>query len=141
MSERTGSCLCGEVKYRINGDPLAARICWCRDCQHLAANGTVNALFPSAAIEVTGKPAEYRKPADSGNEVLRRFCAKCGSHLFSDSSGRPGFTVVRVGTLDEPSSVKLSANIWSSSAPGWACIDTALERFEKGPPAAPPRST
>ncbi|HTS83988.1 MAG TPA: GFA family protein [Usitatibacter sp.] len=138
MTERTGGCLCGEVRYRIAADPLAARVCWCRDCQHLAANGTVNAIFPSAAIEVTGKTGEYLRTADSGNKVRRRFCPKCASHLFSDSSGRPGFTVVRVGTLDDPSSVKLSANIWSSSAPGWACLDTALERFEKGPPAPAP---
>jgi hypothetical protein len=135
MTERTGSCLCGNVRYRISAEPLAARICWCRDCQHLAGNGTVNALFSAASIAITGSTAEYVKPADSGNSVTRRFCPKCGSHLFSDSSGRPGMTVVRVGTLDDPSSIKLSSNIWSSSAPAWACMDTALEKMEKGPPS------
>jgi hypothetical protein len=44
---------------------------------------------------------------------------------------------VRIGTLDDPSSVKPVANIWSASAPVWACLDPALERIERQPP--PPR--
>ena len=134
MPERTGGCLCGQVRYRITEEPLASRICWCRDCQHIAANGTVNAVFPSASIEVSGTLSTYTRAADSGNQVSRRFCAQCGCHLLSDSSGRPGLTVLRLGTLDDPSSITPSANIWSSSAPGWACLDDSLERIEHGPP-------
>lgn len=140
MSARTGGCLCGSVRYRLHADPVATRICWCRDCQHIAANGTVNALLPSAAIEVTGSVSEYLSAADSGNQVRRRFCPRCGCHLFADSSGRPNLTVVRVGTLDDPASVRPSANIWSASAPAWACLDTGLERIESQPtPLPPPR--
>lgn len=133
MSERTGGCLCGAVRYRITADPGSSRICWCRNCQRLAGNGTVNAIFPSESIEVTGKTAAYANTADSGNAVTRRFCPTCGSQLFSDSTGRKGLTVVRVGTLDDPSSVKPSANIWTSSAPAWACLDPALTKSERAP--------
>lgn len=146
MSDRTGGCLCGQVRYRLSAEPVTARLCWCRDCQHLAGNGTVNAVFPSASIETTGTLATYTSAADSGNQVSRRFCPACGSHLFADSSGRPGLTVVRVGTLDDPSSVTPGANIWSASAPRWACLDAALERVEGQPrppssPQAPPPAT
>lgn len=133
MSERTGGCLCGSVRYRLSAEPVVTRICWCRDCQHIASNGTVNALVSSTAIEVSGEPAEYTSQADSGNQVRRRFCPRCGSHLFADSSGRPHLTVVRAGTLDDPSSVRPSANIWSASAPGWACLDAGLERIDRQP--------
>lgn len=139
MSERTGGCLCGAVRYRLSAEPVISRVCWCRDCQRLAGNGTVNAIFPSAAIEVMGTTAEYTSTADSGNTVRRRFCPSCGSQLFADSSGRPGLTVVRLGTLDDPSSVTPSANIWAGSAPAWACLDPGLERFERQPVPAPPR--
>jgi hypothetical protein len=118
-------------------EPGASRICWCSDCQKLAANGTVNAVFPSDAIEVMGALAQHTKTADSGNQVTRRFCAQCGTQVFSDSSGRPGLTVVRVGTLDEPSAVTPTANIWTASAPDWACINGALEQFEGALPAVP----
>ena len=138
MNQRTGGCLCGHVRYRLTAEPVTARTCWCRDCQHLASNGTVNAIFPGASIEVTGNPSEHVRTADSGNQVRRRFCPQCGSHLFADSTGRPGLTVVRVGTLDDPSSIKPSANIWSASAPDWACLDPALPKVDKQPPALPP---
>jgi hypothetical protein len=124
---RTGGCLCGRIRYRIEAEPIVARICWCRDCQRIASNGTVNAIFPSDAIEITGVVAEHEKAADSGNRVRRRFCPDCGAHLFADSSGRPGFTVLRVGTLDEPSSIQPASIIWSASAPAWACLDPLLE--------------
>ena len=139
MKPFNGSCLCGQVHFRILAEPGASRSCWCRDCQKLAANGTVNAVFPSDAIEVTGELAWHTKTADSGNEVTRRFCGQCGTQVFSDSSGRPGMTVVRLGTLDEPSAVTPTANIWTASAPGWACINRALEQFEGAPPAVPPK--
>lgn len=137
MTERTGGCLCGHVRYRLAAEPVASRVCWCRDCQHISSTGTVNAMFPSAAITLTGTPAAFSRSADSGNVVTRRFCPQCGCHLFADSSGRPGLTVVRVGTLDDPSSVTPTANIWAASAPAWACLDTALERVERQP--APPQ--
>ena len=138
MSERTGACLCGQVRFRLIAEPVASRICWCRDCQRLAANGTVNILVPSDAIEVTGQAAAYTREAASGNEVTRRFCAACGAHLFADSTGRPGLTVIRVGTLDDPSSVRPTVNIWSASAPAWACLDAGLERVEGQAPAPKP---
>lgn len=138
MSERTGACLCGQVRFRLTADPVASRICWCRDCQRLAANGTVNIMVASDAIEVTGQAAAYTREAASGNQVTRRFCASCGAHLFADSTGRPGLTVIRVGTLDDPSSVRPTVNIWSASAPAWACLDASLERVEGQLPAAKP---
>ncbi|NEX61215.1 GFA family protein [Noviherbaspirillum galbum] len=137
MSERNGRCLCGAVHYRISADPVAVRLCWCRDCQRLAANGTVNALVPTAALDISGTVADFTSTADSGNQITRRFCPSCGSHLFANSSARPQLTVVRVGTLDDPSSVKPAVNMWAASAPAWACLDTSLEQVERQPVAPP----
>ena len=35
----TGSCLCGAVKYEINGDPVFAGLCHCKDCQKYTGTG------------------------------------------------------------------------------------------------------
>ena len=128
-----GGCFCGAVRFTIAAEPQAARFCWCRDCQHISSNGTVNAIFPSASIEIEGSPSEYISVADSGNHVRRRFCPKCGSHLFADNTGRPALTVVRLGTLDDPSSINPTANIWAASAPTWACLNSELQKFDKQP--------
>jgi len=134
--ERTGGCLCGQVRYRLTAEPVMSRICWCRDCQHIAGNGTVNAIFPSGALEIIGSTTAFTSTAESGNQVTRRFCPQCGCHLFADSSGRAGFTVVRIGTLDDASSIKPAANIWSASAPAWACLDSSIQSVE-GQPTPP----
>jgi hypothetical protein len=133
----TGGCLCGQVRYRIAAKPVACRICWCRECQHLASNGTVNMLVGTDAIQVGGEVAAYVSTADSGNQVTRRFCATCGTQLFADTTGRAGLTVVRVGTLEDPSCVHPTGNIWCASAPAWACLDPALAS-EAGPAAPRP---
>ena len=51
----TGGCRCGAVRYKIDGDRITARHCWCRDCQYIGAgSGTVNVFFPSEAVKVEG---------------------------------------------------------------------------------------
>jgi hypothetical protein len=133
MTERTGRCLCGAVTFTLATEPLATRICWCRDCQHLSGNGTVNLLVAADGLTVHGTLMEHTKTAASGNEVTRQFCGQCGAHLFAKSSARPQFRVVRAGNLDEPSSIQPRMNIWAASAPDWACMDASLERVDHQP--------
>jgi hypothetical protein len=119
--------MCGAVRYKVTGEPLVARVCWCRVCQKIAGNGTTNAIFYAAAIEVSGAMNSFVSTADSGNEITRYFCPNCGCHLFASSAASPELRVLRLGTLDDPSSIAPQFNIWLSSAPHWAFIDTSLE--------------
>ena len=131
----TGGCLCGGVRYRIDAEPIATRVCWCRVCQYLGAgNGTVNTGFASAAVHIEGTLDDYVSIAESGNVMHRRFCPQCGTQLFSAAEARPHLVFVRGGTLDNPEIGRPTANIWASSAPGWACLDPALTRVERQPP-------
>lgn len=136
----TGGCLCGAVRYEFNAEaPLAVRQCWCRDCQFVGAgSGTVNAVFMKDALTVTGPMTEFVKVADSGAVMHRRFCARCGTPLFSEAEPRPQHIVVRVGTLDDPNLAPPAATIWTKSAPAWACFDPKLPQVEGQAP--PPKS-
>lgn len=131
----TGGCLCRAVRFQFSAAPVATRLCWCRDCQYLAAgNATVNVLFPTDSLSVTGATAEFVSTADSGNTMRKRFCPACGTPLFSESSGRPHLLVVRAGALDDPGAVAPGGTIWTGSAPGWAHIDTRLPYWPAQPP-------
>ncbi|MEI7782947.1 MAG: GFA family protein [Betaproteobacteria bacterium] len=103
------------------------------DCQHLAANATVNLRVPAESLTVFGTLSAYTKAAESANSVTCQFCPNCGTQLFAQSAARPQWRVIRAGNLDEPSSIKPSMNIWADSAPAWACIDPSLDRVAKQP--------
>jgi len=130
-----GGCLCGAVRYEIDAQPMSARICWCKDCQKFGAGGpTVNAVFPSATLKVSGALTDYPSLADSGNKMHRRFCPKCGTQIFSEAEVRPNIVVVRVATLDDPEIAKPGMTIWTSSAPSWAVFDERLPKYERQQP-------
>jgi hypothetical protein len=53
----------------------------------------------------------------------------------NSSSANTQYRVVRAGTLHDPSSIKPVLNMWTSSAPAWACLDPELN-VEPHQPAA-----
>jgi hypothetical protein len=135
--EVTGGCLCKQVRYRTTAAPIVTRVCWCRACQYLAAGaGSVNVCFPSNAITIEGQMTDFRSIAESGNVTHRRFCPSCGTPLFSEAEVRPHLIFVRAGTLDNPEIANPAANIWTSSAPSWACMNESLPKIERQPPPA-----
>ena len=135
-----GGCLCGAVQFEIAADaPLGVRQCWCRVCQYLGAgSGTVNAIFAKDAVTVSGPLTDYVSRADSGSIMHRRFCAKCGTPVFSEAEPRPHQIIVRVGTLDDPNRARPEGIIWTRSAPAWACFDPDLPQAD-GQAMAPPK--
>lgn len=133
----TGGCLCRDVRYSIGAAPIVTRACWCRVCQYIGAgSATINVCFPSDALSVTGELGDYSLVADSGNVAHRRFCKRCGTHLFSASEARPHLIFVRAGTLDDPETARPAMTIWTASAPSWACFDERLPQVAKQPPPA-----
>jgi hypothetical protein len=120
--------MCGSARFVIDAEtPLAVRQCWCRDCQHFACgNATINAMFRTETVSVSGPIVDYKSTADSGSIMHRRFCGRCGSHLFSEAEPRPQLIFVRVGALDDPEIAKPNSIIWTKSAPSWACFDPSL---------------
>jgi len=134
----SGSCNCGAVTAEISGEPIAARQCWCRQCQKAAAGGpTNNAIFKLADVALNGDLATWDYVADSGNTLTQSFCAQCGSAVLAQSSARPHLRTVRIGFLDEPHGLKPDIAIWTDEAPVWAVIDPALEAFARQPPPPP----
>ena len=134
----TGRCLCGTVRFQFSQPPLALRACWCRDCQYLSSgNAAMNAIFRTASCEITGEVSEYVSTADSGNTMRRRFCATCGTPLFSHASDRPDLMVVRIGALDDREIGGPAFYIWTASAPSWGYFDPTLPNCA-GQPAPRP---
>ena len=135
----TGGCLCGAIRYTIGVPVTELRACHCTSCQKVTgAGGSVNAVIPSAAFKVErGTPKRYSAKADSGRTLNRYFCGDCGSPIYSQRVETPEIMVVRAGTLDDSSGMKITGNIWTKSARAWDYIDPATT-LHPGQPDAPP---
>lgn len=128
-------CLCGAVRFTIDAEPLAARTCWCRLCQYLGAGtATANICFPADKVRWTGEIRYHDAVADSGNVLRRGFCPICGTPLTSQALIRPHQLFLRIGSLDNPDLLGPQMTIWTSQAPGWACISTEIPSVERQPP-------
>ena len=139
----TGGCLCGAVRYTIGAPVNQLIACHCLNCQkHTGSGGSVNAVVPADQFRITkGEPKKYDDSATkSGRTLSRFFCGGCGSPLFSHRNPDIGVRIVRAGSLDDSSGVKIATNIWTSTARPWDHIDPATACHEEGLPPPPAKS-
>jgi hypothetical protein len=132
-----GGCLCGQVRFRIEGEPLMSGRCCCLACQKLSGTGhTDNIAFAEGAFAIEGETADYNWTADSGGQVTTSFCPNCGSPLFGKSTSMPGMKMVRVGALDDPSTYAPQMMVYAKRRHAWVHRDEGLPAFETMPPMA-----
>jgi len=130
-----GGCLCGAVRYRVEGAPLRAQACHCRYCQRRTGSaGAVVVAFKAEQVELNGATlSEYEHRSDESGRWLRnQFCARCGTTLIVTLERNPSLRIVSGGSFDDPNWFELERHIWTRSAPHWMCFCPAIERFEKG---------
>ena len=131
-----GSCLCGAVAFRIEGEPILARSCHCGRCRKArgAAHGT-NMLVPVDGVRFTrgeGELASYKIP--EAKFYTQVFCRVCGSKQPRTDTGR-GFAIVPMGALDDDPGIRPSDHIWVGSKAPWDEIHDDLPRFDEAPPS------
>jgi hypothetical protein len=108
-------------------------VCHCRNCQKFT--GSAFGFFvgvPQAALEIQGVLKIFAKPGDSGKLIVRRFCPECGSSVVEEPSGRPDLVIINGGTLDDPTSVTLTREIYCDRELPWVRLG-GMQRFAKMP--------
>ena len=131
----TGGCACGAIRYECTAEPLFMGNCHCRECQRLSGGAHTSTLMvPVDAVKITGEVKYHERTGDSGNTVRKGFCPTCGSPLFSWPTILGDKMGIRVGSLDDPSWFRPSANIWTSSSQPWTVMDPDLPQHPKMPP-------
>jgi len=89
---------------------------------------------PDAAVKITGATSRFTKPGGSGQAIERIFCPKCGTTLLSRPQALAGMTLLRAGTLDDPSKIKPQMSIYTSRALAWDRPDPSIPGFPQMPP-------
>ncbi len=124
MDRYTGGCLCGDIRLVASGPPYRVGICHCLDCRkHHGALFHASAIFPAAAVTVTGETRDFRG---------RHFCPRCGSSVFSCSGDE---IEVNLGSLDAPDQFRPTYELWTIRRESWLppfALDRRYERDREG---------
>ncbi|UZJ52142.1 hypothetical protein CBS101457_001462 [Exobasidium rhododendri] len=108
--EATATCYCGAVQlaFPTNKPGLVETfLCNCNDCRKITAS-----MFASNFIvkddylkhlrgKETLKVYEQKETIATGNSMANSFCSNCGTLMYRVSSGFPGVSIMRIGTVDD----------------------------------------
>lgn len=130
----TGGCLCGAVRFTINGSIRNIVYCHCSQCRKaqgsaFAANGIVNAQ--EFRIE---KGEDDLSQFESSPGQTRFFCKVCGSPILSKNTAKPGQVRVRLGTIESDITERPQAHIFASSKANWESISDDLPQYDSYEP-------
>ena len=105
----TGSCLCGAVKFQVEGELRPPDGCHCIQCRKTSGHYWASTDVPRKALKVEGEfnVAWYR----SSENVQRGFCSTCGASLFWDPIHKD-FIGIAMGAFDAPTNTKLAIHIY-----------------------------
>ena len=127
-----GGCRCGELRYRIEGEPVHHAVCHCRDCQlaHAAPMVAWLAVSSDKFALTHGSPSSFE--SDSGS--VRHFCKQCGTPLhFVNEAMLPGLVDIPSATLDTPAAFAPSVQIQTAERREWVCLLSEMPKFERYP--------
>ena len=127
MSEPAeGGCLCGSVRYRVTGEPVATTLCHCGSCRKASGGTNVAwAVFAKRDFEwLADEPVAHS--SSRGIEWLR--CHGCGTLVGYRRSSRPDDMDITTGTLDDPDRFPPTVEIWLEQKIGWETLHPKLPK-------------
>jgi hypothetical protein len=78
-------------------------MCHCLECQRRTGAAISNqARFRREQVTFAGKSTAWMRTAESGNALTFHFCSTCGSTVYWESEGFPGYVAVAIGNFADP---------------------------------------
>ena len=132
LTPSAGGCLCGAVRYEVQGTVTESGYCHCRTCQKQSGAPVVAwfAIAPSGFRYISGTPNKFR----ATGHATREFCGNCGTYLVFREDDPTATLGVNTATLDDPAQVPPEFHIWHESRITWFETSDTLPRHAKGKP-------
>jgi len=130
----TGRCLCGAVRFAVDGPVGPVEHCHCSMCRR--AHGAPFSTFGRirrADLRITAGADQITAYASS-EPVTRSFCGRCGTRLFFRHAAMPEHEFVAVGSLDDETGVHPESHIFVASKADWYAIADDLPQHAHFPP-------
>ncbi|MEO0998165.1 MAG: GFA family protein [Pseudomonadota bacterium] len=130
----SGGCLCGDIRFELDGTPVRFMHCHCGRCRKASGTGHASNLFVKTdGVSWSGNLAgkrEYQVP--EAERYGRAFCERCGGPLPREVT-KIGLAVIPAGVLDTDTGMAPEARIFWDSRADWSCTDD-IPTFAEAPP-------
>jgi hypothetical protein len=134
MSSHRATCSCGQLNLTIEGEPARISMCHCLECQRRTGAVISNqARFRREQITFAGRSTAWTRTAQSGNALTFHFCPTCGSTVYWEGQGFPGYVAVAIGTFADPNFPEPTISVWEESRHLWVALppDMPAKRMQK----------
>jgi len=134
MSEFTGQCMCGALRFVATAPSLWCAHCHCRFCRQ--AHG-------AAFVTWVGFPQESVRIIDDQNAIhwyqsskpgRRGSCAHCGTMMFFESTAVPGETHVARACISGAIDRDPQAHTFYDQKVDWLAVDDGLPKLTSDDP-------
>lgn len=130
-----GSCLCGQIKFEIDGPIPGLYQCHCTLCRKQSGSSS-NTAMAVATNQVrwtsgTSLITSYVKPTGFRSD----FCSVCGSPVPNQMGSSP-YTWIPAGLLTSTKNLQISAHLFVASKASWEPQPTQGNVFHELPPLA-----
>jgi len=108
-----GSCLCGAVRYEVDGELRDVVNCHCAMCRK--THGHIGAYTAAKKTALRLTESRGLKWYAASSIARRGFCSECGGSLFWEPTGKD-YVSIAAGTMDPPTGLKTVMQIYVNSA-------------------------
>ncbi|WP_409526360.1 GFA family protein [Nitrincola sp. MINF-07-Sa-05] len=127
----SGSCLCGQVRFVVEGFSSQVANCHCSMCRKFHGAAFATLVSVSGLRWVSGE--SMLKHYTAGNGTVRSFCSECGSSLGFRGKNQPLSAIeIAISAFDEDIPVEVDAHIYTNYKACWHHIADELPAFGEG---------
>ena len=122
-----GGCLCGAVRYRVDGPITSVGHCHCSSCRRSAGAAFVTwfTVERERFAWTAGTPRQYA----SSTGVTREFCGTCGTELAYSNEKAARTIDITIGSLDCADGHPADRHIWTADKLQWLHLDEHLPAY------------
>ena len=132
----SGGCVCGAVRYRVEGEPRRVSACACTWCQKRTGSAIgISVYFDKHDVVFTqGVLGSYQLTSDDGRWIKQEFCRNCGTVLTWTLQFLPDCRGIAGGSFDQPTFwYQLERFVYARSKPDWFTIPEGIQVYQSMP--------
>jgi len=128
LSNISGGCLCGGVRYQISGPRRDIIDCHCENCRRTHGNFAAYTSVRQGDIRFLAQES-LTWYHDTSPDAWRGFCHVCGGSLFWDGRNNTEKIAVSAGSLDPGHGLKTIGHVYVSEAGEYYQINDDLPQY------------